>query len=224
MALLRLSEPAREAIREVAKLDNDTLKELNDFVGSNLESLLSQDDTFGRSSSLKRLSHDEAFKILDVLVPVIFTRLSSATDVKSEIDSLVRAVAVKAGAHKWTKADEKKLRQNLSLLLENPKTRLKSKSIRLMTTHAKQFVECEVVSDIRPVFSTDGKLAAEAGVVCHTLRVNFVEHEHEHRNIFLGLDANDLRALKKAIDRAIQKDELLGGVITKAGLEHVKIS
>lgn len=222
MAILRLPEPAKIAIQKLARLEDSAIQELNEFIGAHLEGLLSPDEALLKSSKLKLVAQAEAFEILNAIVPFIFNRIGAVTDVASEVNDLVRAVGGQVTADKWTKADDKRLRAKLGLLLENPKTRLKAKSIRLMTTHEKQFDECEVLSDIRPVFSADGKLTAEAGVICHTLKISYMDSES--REFYVALNDKDLRKLKKAVDRALDKDGLLAKVISKAGMEHVQLT
>ena len=223
MKVLRLSEKARAAVREVGTLDAACLQELSEFLSSNLEGLLSQDATYEKSEALKKLGHDRAFRMLDALVPVIFGHLSNEQDAKSAVDDVVRASSPDSAGKHLTKSEEKKLRLALSALMLNPQTLLKSKSVRLVSTHANSFSDSEVLSDIRPVFSTDGVLKAEAAVTCHTLRIGYVA-DSEMRSFYVSLDSSDLRRLKKVVDRAIAKDEAIAEVIGRSGLNHVKVS
>ena len=222
MALLRLQEPMKAGFRKLSTLDKAALSELNALISQNLENLLSPEAALKLSSSLKGVDGDSVFEMLNSVVPFVFNRLSVVEDISAEIDELIRAIGTPRDGVKWGKADEKKLRANLSLLLENPKTRLKSKSIRLMTSHANQFDECDIVSDIRPIFSADGKLTAEAAVICHTLRLGYVDDDH--KEFFVTLTAKDLTSLKKAIDRALEKENILNGLISKMGIESVSVS
>lgn len=225
MTQLRLPSAVRSAIRGIVGLDQSAVEELGRFLNANLEILLNEDEVYSRCGSLKSIAQDDAFRILDALVPWIFGVLSSATDPKAALDDLVRALVPSEGDPKLSRSEEKRLKTSLAVLVLDPRTLLKSKSVRLMTTHANTFAECEVVSDIRPVFSTDGKVEPEAAVTCHTLRIGYAsEGERGARGFFVALDAKDLQVLKKAIDRAIAKEQALEKIVGKSGLFHVKVS
>lgn len=222
MPLLRIPEPVQTVFRKLASMEDGAVRELNEVIGKNLETLMSPDEAVTVSRTFKTLPAATAFEMLNAIVPYIFGRVSNAIDASAEVGDLMRAVGGKKGDAKWTKAEDKRLKANLTLLLEDPRTRLKAKSMRLLTTHEKQLDECEVLSDIRPVFSADGKLAAEAAVICHTLRISYIDHEA--RDFFVALNLKDLKAVKRAIDRAIEKDQLLAQLISKIGIEYVCVT
>jgi len=198
--------------------------ELADFVETNLEALASPEATYARTTDdrFKSLGSSRAFRSLDTLVPLVYSVLSKSTDAKVAIDDVVRAfVASRAGADTTAnKATERKLRKNIAKLFDNTTIRLKAKSIRLLSSHEKNFVDCEMISDIRPVFSADGKVSIDAAVLFHTLRIGYGQ---EQKSAYVTLDAADIRKLKVAIDRAIQKEEALSKFIERAGVEHVKV-
>jgi hypothetical protein len=218
-----MTDAARAAIRELATLPPPAIEEFRQFLSTSLEVLQGPDETYIRCASLKRVDRDLAFHAIDALAPYIFGHISASTDPKSAVDDIVRAVGARPDGSNWKKSDDKRLKQYLTVLLLDPLVLLKSKSVRLLSTHKNDFTDCEIISDIRPVFSTDGKLTAEAAVLCHSFRIGYAT-ESGPQSFFVTLDSNDLITIKNAVDRAIAKKDVLEKVISKSGLVHVKVS
>lgn len=213
-----------DSLAEFANYGPTEVAELAEFIESNLEALASPEVTYERATdeSFKALGSSRAFRSLDTLVPLVYSVLSNSTDSKAAIGDVLRAfVSSRTGSDSAeTKATEKRLKKNIAKLFDNATIRLKAKSIRLLSSHENNFSECEIISDVRPVFSADGKINIEAAVFFHTLRIGY---SNERENFYVTMDAADLRKLRTALDRAIQKEESLAKFIERAGVEHVKV-
>ena len=212
------------ALTEFAALSSGQVRELSEFVAAHLEDLRSPEAAFERSESFKSIQPTSAFRILDGLVPMIFGSLASAKDSVEVVADLVGAYergVIAAGDTPIGAAQLKRLRSNLVSVLDNPATKLKSKTIRLLNSQERPFASCEILSDIRPVFSANGKMKIEAAVFFHTLRL---VHGFENEEFYISLDSKDLQTLKAAIDRAVEKEKALSGFIRQSGVEHIKVS
>jgi hypothetical protein len=92
-----------------------------------------------------------------------------------------------------------------------------SKALELMTEYDRIFCQngARVVSDIRPVFSTD--LHPKAAVIVHQLRIAYHEGgQTEPRQFFVALDSSDLRQLKSVLERAEEKEQQLRATVEAA--------
>jgi len=105
------------------------------------------------------------------------------------------------------------VRNNLLNLLSNSQKISKTiKAKNLIVENANNFMEGRIVSDIR--ISYDEDLGAEKkeqfGVIVHNLRLTYCDtHGDNERTFYISLDLKDLNSLKKIVDRALKKDELM---------------
>ncbi|HKZ74524.1 MAG TPA: hypothetical protein VJ011_10700 [Steroidobacteraceae bacterium] len=74
-----------------------------------------------------------------------------------------------------------------------------------------------VLTDARPVFGADPSNMPAAFVITHTLQLEFHENG-EDQEWFVAVDANDLRSLKDAAERALKKEATLRNLLNKSGL------
>ncbi len=224
MAAYQFPKKFIDSLAAFSVFSPEQLAELSEFLEENLESLGGPDATFdmARGAKFKTIDPELAFRVLDTVVPLVFST-SGTAETKRAVDDVVRAFAATQPQSKAAelKAIQRKLRKNIGALFENPRVRLKSKAMRLLTTHEKAYQDCEIVSDIRPVFSADGKVSVEAAVLFHTLRIG---HGSEGDSVYIAMDAADLRKLKEAVERAITKEQSLAKLLARAGVEHIKVA
>ena len=98
----------------------------------------------------------------------------------------------------------------LSALDSGSSVSLGSKGASLQSDVQRVFVRARILSDLRTVFGDSGIGKPLAAVVVHTLRINYVTRgKNEDERVFIGLDLDDLKELKRVIDRAIEKDRAL---------------
>lgn len=67
------------------------------------------------------------------------------------------------------------------------------------------FEEARVLTDLRPSFGHNPADGIQHFILGHTLRLNYFD-SGDSIELFLSLDANDLRELRDQLDRAIQKE------------------
>lgn len=108
---------------------------------------------------------------------------------------------------KW---DNKKpvIRSILVLLAADHPAVISFKAQRLSFSYERVFMEAEIFTDARPVYTIAGDKILEM-IIQHKLVIT--QHDSSHRNtdIHLVMDARDLVNLKKACDRAMQKAKVL---------------
>lgn len=98
-----------------------------------------------------------------------------------------------------------------------------SRAQSILLAHQNTFVSSRILTDIRPIFSSSRELEPTAAVIVHSLKIEFRADDHRHLEQFFALDVKDLRSLRAMIDRAIQKEEALKGVIAESGLAYIPV-
>ena len=88
----------------------------------------------------------------------------------------------------------------------------------LMAEHEHLFMTTRLVSDIRPIFSTDADKVPNAAILVHKLHIKHYGQEGPNLDSFFVLDSEDLRSLKKTVDRALRKERLLSEFAKKSNI------
>jgi hypothetical protein len=99
------------------------------------------------------------------------------------------------------------------------------KAGNIIVQHQHPVARARILTDLRPVFPLGEIRTPEAALIVHNLEVETVSVAGPERTdvFFFALDSNDLRRLKKVIDRAIQKEDLLRSMIQKSGVRVLDV-
>lgn len=117
---------------------------------------------------------------------------------------------------------EKIYRERLLQLFENRKIYQSAKSTSLFVSHDKLFISAKITSDIRPVFGLKANKRPEAAFVSNVLNIHFsIGEDTNHKDIFIALDNDDIKALKETLIRAEKKNKILNSIISQSGMENV---
>jgi hypothetical protein len=98
-------------------------------------------------------------------------------------------------------------------------TALKAKELQLESERT--FCEARVITDIRPVFGESFDDPPTMMIV-HNLKIGF--HEPGHKDIYVALDAADISALQKTLQRAEEKAKKLHSILESTGLRSIDLS
>jgi len=96
-----------------------------------------------------------------------------------------------------------------------------AKAVDVMTENNRVFCSGRILSDIRPVFAT-GSDSATSAVIIHNLQIGY-HASGEHKEFYVALDTEDIKALKELIVRAEKKTLALKGMLSKAGMNYLEV-
>ena len=155
----------------------------------------------------------------------ISARDQNSVSTEEIIDDLIRII--KSGLVKeltYNEELEEILKKRLSMLLNNRQLYFASKSLDLLTEYENIFISARILSDIRPIFSQSVEKPLEAGMITHLLHIHYHHGDQiEHKDLYLALDANDLKSLKETIEREEAKIKSLNSIFEKSGIKNLKI-
>lgn len=162
-------------------------------------------------------------EIVALLFSLAFTRVRLERKTEQLVADVAQA-AVQEGLLEKSSAAQQSFAERLSLLLSVEKAiGVSSKAVDVLYRHKNSFVSARVVSDIRTVFSETPAPTPVAAVIVHSLEV--ASHtDDEHISHYVALDGADLRALKRVIERAIQKEAALRQTIEHLGMSYIDTS
>jgi hypothetical protein len=119
-----------------------------------------------------------------------------------------------------TSIDESTLKSRLSELIGQ--TTLDLTSSRLNDIRAeveRSFCKARILTDLRPAFKADITELPAAMALLHTLQIGFHDSMGKHQEFYVTLDAQDLKKLKVAIERAEEKAKTIDRVMEKSGVK-----
>lgn len=90
-----------------------------------------------------------------------------------------------------------------------------AKALVLLHEQPQVFQDCRIITDLRPLFG-DNDTELRAFTVTHQLRIGY-DTPSESSDFYVALEADDLRRLRSAIDRALSKQASLESFSRQAG-------
>jgi len=78
------------------------------------------------------------------------------------------------------------------------------------------YLESRILSDIRSIFPKKVDETPKSGIIIHNLRIRYIKNR-KSKEFYISLSSDDLRSLKKTIDRAIKKDKNLETTFEERG-------
>ena len=219
--ILRIPEAEIDSVAELFALSDQDRNTLLDSLRQ-VEPGSPIDGFIGSIGKLSDLSGETLFRLLSVLLNLCNT----AHAVDSNIDSFVRddlAPAFASTGDVRLQTDGPQWEKVRSFLTEALGTNWLSVSVKarnLVLSESHLFLSARIVSDLRLVFAKDPLSLPSAGMVLHSLKLNYLADREEAVAEFV-LDREDLLKLNKVIERALVKDQTLAKVLQQAKVRKV---
>lgn len=105
--------------------------------------------------------------------------------------------------------DKDRVERRLRRLLTFDTFNAASKAMNLLQEHERLFCDARILTDARPIYGSDPKATPKAAVITHTLRVAYHEGGEEIKEIYIVIDAADIKELRNQLDRAESKSASL---------------
>ena len=159
--------------------------------------------------------------IVQVLASLYRTRDGQNTPIETFLDQEVYVALKKAETFSEKKADAEwaKLRKFFIEALSLERTvGTAAKAGYILTQHERIFVGARILTDVRPIFHLNVSEKPESAVIVHMLRIAQRDNYGNQADQYFALDSNDIRDLKALIDRALEKEETLKGLMKDSGV------
>lgn len=205
--LLGLSENKRDEIEKALESAKPTL------LPRDLASHIS-----GKAS----LPLEDTREILGVLVSLYMAKYRTSLELGEFVTEICQSIKrVKKPDLKPPDDDWKKIESFLLKVLSmDSSLGATSKALDLMTSYERTFCHARIISDLRPIFTSDPTKEPVATVIVHGLEVAYHPAEEVERleKLFVAMDLRDLRKLKEVIDRAISKHESIQNLCKRSNI------
>ncbi len=120
-----------------------------------------------------------------------------------------------------TKRDVERLKSRVKIFSDShsKSIALTCKTAGIIGDHDRVFYNSRIMTDIRSVFNKSAD-AGDAAVIVHTLVIHFGQ-DGDHKDIYFAMDAEDIKNLQEALDRAKKKEKTLRSLIQKTTTRHI---
>jgi len=197
-----------ETIENLIELETSTLLLIKDEILSVLNSELDTEQFTSRVINDHSVTASQANSILKLFLYYI-SNSTQYPDFKSEILEEINSVLESLDESQKAKAslisswfEDELIKKRASLLY---------KVTELKMSNPKTFYNSRVISDLRPIcFGRGDNIDVESVCVIHNLNIQFINYQkpNKKRSFAVSLSIEDLRSLKKEIERAERKEEL----------------
>jgi hypothetical protein len=213
---LNIPEDRIQSIRKIVSLDESSATELEEAL--KVSEFTSDSDEMAEQikGSVNSIPIDVLREILDALYGLYWVREFSGVSHSQFLNDVVAAVRNNAELAIDVKSVPS-IKARFKRLLGIEPLSVISKAIGLQRDGERIYCEARIISDIRPVFTKDPKHRPVGAVVGHTLKVSYHEGTG-HKEFFVVLDRIDLDNLKKVVDRAHTKCEVLSEMLEEFNL------
>lgn len=98
-----------------------------------------------------------------------------------------------------------------------------SKAMDILGHYPNTYCSSRLITDIRPVFGQDTNECPPASMVVHTLRISSHQETQGTTDYYVSLDSQDLKELRRIIERALKKETTLKSVIKDTKMQYLDL-
>ncbi len=207
MTRYKIPENILPGFKIITQLNENQLNELS-IILKTLDSKLFGENDQKRVSEKLSISFENVQDLIQALIGIYSLQIDSSESNESIIKNLLQSYSIHL-----IESEKEVIIKKLEICLEKilssgEKVTAKLKSFELLSENSKNYIDSRVLSDIRLSFNTNLSQPVNNAVIIHQLKLRFKENG-ETKEVYISLDGNDLDDLKKTIDRAIEKEELI---------------
>jgi hypothetical protein len=155
------------------------------------------------------------------------SRLRDAVEFITEVEAARIAVGIsveqaaldvsRSDVFEASPTDRERLSALLKLALPIASVKVTAKAWGLMVEVERNLHEARVVSDLRPVFGDKVDEEPVAWLIVHSLKLT-VHEGRDMREIFVGIDSDDIEELADLLDREVKKARALRNSLARTGV------
>jgi hypothetical protein len=164
--------------------------------------------------SLPALDEGQVEGIVSTIYSLYRVRAHSEVELVQFVKDLTDAAS--ASGALMSAEERQSFEMNMRVLLSVESLNVFAKAHDLQRDHQQIFHEAKVFTDLRPVFGAANE-APRGMVLEYTLKITYHDGAR-HKEMYLALDADDIAALRAALDRAEIKASSLKDLLSAKGI------
>jgi hypothetical protein len=231
MAKLRLPESLRRNLIALATASTEQVDQLHETLSTLTPILTPEEIPEQIASKLNLWNGEEARRAVKGILGLSAFRAQSGQKLESLTSDLISALQADTGVEETSPEEKTKLilssaqepefRNVLLRLFSIVALDVTAKALGVLTDNQRSFVSGRVLSDIRPIFQDEISAGPMAGVIVHSLKLEYME-SNQLQEFFVSLDSKDLQFMLDLIQRAIKKDVAMRALLEKAQVQFLE--
>jgi hypothetical protein len=219
MAAVAIPEKHQEALKTFVALDDKSAQKFVDALAA-ASPALSINTLAKKLTAAGGQSEALTKQLVLMLGGMSLARSTSGLAVDKFVDSIRRAAFEEKILPPEAESEWPKVAKHMASALRTRAVEISSKAISVLLDNERSICTVRILSDLRTIFSDDGKLEASACLVLHNLRLSVHESGDykETAETYVTLERSDLVKLKATIDRALLKHDKLVAMAGKLEL------
>jgi hypothetical protein len=217
MPSLTIPENYRAALKDIWQLSDDATRQLTSALSTAPLSPSPKEIAKAVSGIVSEIPANRLTDIVDAILALYLVRAQAEVSPDRFIKDLIASLPEVPPDG----LDPLKKRLKALLTVENLSTI--TKAVNLRSEYAETYCTAKVLTDLRPVWRSDPEVPPIGAIVTHTLKL---EYHHGtvavHRELYVGMDSNDIEELITALKRAKQKEKSLKELMKKVDISDLK--
>lgn len=155
--------------------------------------------------------------IVYVVMALHSVRLSNNMKVDQFIND-VRETIDRSGRKLSEDTNKNILLQRIVSVLSNKSLLVAAKATQVQRQHGSVFGNSRILTDMRPIFSDDEPMKLEGALLVHIMKFTYFGDSGDMKEFYLALDSDDLKDIRKDLDKAEEKAKILRQHMTSSNL------
>ena len=219
MAIIeKIPKQFRAGLKILAEMDESSFQSLKELVQES--PIVFSPKNLARSIGSYSIKNIQS--ILQSVGSLIIVRERREVSTSELVQDVCRIYTEEENLDKTDIALQNTLNQRLAELLNNEKLFLSAKPLDILSEYENIFLSGRLITDIRPVFGSDIEEDPKAAMIIHNFRIHYRRsEEEEHKDIYFALTGEDIKDLKKMLERAEKKARTLKTFIERSKIAYL---
>ena len=203
MAQLSIPEDRREGLSLIRRLSTAATHEICALLQKSLGGSLPEALALRPSSSFATLTAEEVESLLVSVLELYRVRADRDVTVQEFATDVADAmVEIEEVEFRIPNSGREEFEQRLQVLLGADELSLVSKANNLAGEDERSFCDARIITDVRPVFLDAPQTSPTAMVIVQRLKIEYHVGGSKHQEMYIAVDADDLKRLQSVISRA----------------------
>jgi hypothetical protein len=221
MAILTIPKELRAGMAEILEISDQSFNEIASVLIDAPLAFQYEELADKVRDKFKSISQDAIEDMFQTLIMLYTVRDTAGVPSDDFINDIVEGIEEDDAELKeaLSRLTPDRFRERLSILLSNKALAFTAKACSKQNAHEKTFCSAQMLTDVRPVFGSNGNAAPVAAIPIHTLSISY-HHGRILKEIFIALDADDLDTLEGLIYQAREEANQLKSILSRAEVPY----
>jgi hypothetical protein len=223
MPIFTIPDEFKPALALMVSLTDEAVEELSTQLENAPLSFTDGDLADSVATKAKGLPSGAANTIIETLVSLHWVRTSAEVPLDEFVADIAEGIEKSDLKESISKFAPDEFKRRLARLLGIKTVAFAAKAREIQRTYEHSFCTAEMLTDIRPIFESNGEGTPMAAVLLHTLKISY-HQRNELKDFFLALTSDDLDTLEELIDKARDESQHLESILDAAKLSYPKVT